>query len=437
MLSTLRSPLIRTSRSSIGLRVAVGLAMSVAIIAASAAAASASSAHHFPGPGGPTAAGEVTSAPTTTATGSTFTISSRGQTVTVNVSGTTNYVEQGVGMPTVSDVGVGDFVALFGTESGTTVTATEVNIFVPKSMRPAPVAAGTVEATPAPDATDFSIMTLSGTTVTVDVNPTTTTYFESGLAAATLADVSEGESVVVFGTGTSPTVTASEVAIRRAPFVSAGTVASITGLPNSFTITSWNSGTLTVDLPAGTIYTQFGSTVTIAAITDGAHVGIFGSIAGTTVTAGEIVIAEPKPTGAFVTTGTVTDTTGLPTDFTVQTWNGTALTVDLGTTIYAEYGNTNPTYMSVTDNEFVSVFGTETGTTITATEVVIAGSHGQGLFGFGHGHHWFGRFGFGGPGGSGGSGGPRESGGPGGPGGSGGFGYFRQHSGPHGHHGGI
>jgi hypothetical protein len=422
LMNMLRSPFNRTIRPRIGLRVAAGLVMSVAIVAAGAGVASAASAHHFPGGlGRPTAAGEVLSAPTTTGTGSTFTISSRGQTVTVDVSGTTNYVEQSTPSPSVGDVGVGDFVALYGTESGTTVTATEVNIFVPKSMRPAPVVAGTVEATPAVDATDFLIMTLSGTTVTVDVS-STTTYFETGLAAATLLDVSQGESVVIFGTGTSPTVTASEVAIHRAPFVSAGTVTSTTGLPTSFTITTWNSGTLTVDVSAGTIYTQFGSTVTIAAITDGARVGVFGTTSGTTATAGEIVIAEPKPTGAFVATGTVTGTTGLPGDFTVQTCNGTTITVDLsGSTIYAEYGNTNPTYASVTDGEFVSVFGTESGTTATASEVVIAGNNGQGLFGFGHGHRSFGRFGFGGPGNS------PQHGIPGG------HGHF-QHRGNHGGH---
>src|ERR1700722_20101026 len=140
-MDVLHSSAIRRIRPRIGLRVALGLAMSVAAIAGSAVAASASSAHHFGGGlGGPIAAGEVNSAPTTTATGSTFTITSRGETVTVDVSGTTNHVEQGVSSPSVSDVGTGDFVALFGTESGTTVTATEVNIFVPKSARPAPVA---------------------------------------------------------------------------------------------------------------------------------------------------------------------------------------------------------------------------------------------------------------------------------------------------------
>jgi hypothetical protein len=415
------TPLIRMIRSRIGLRAAVGLAMSVAAIAASTNAASASSAHHFPGGlGAPIAAGEVTGPPTTTGTGSTFTISSRGGTVTVDVASTTSYIEQGVPTPTVSDVGVNDFVALYGTESGTTVTATEVNIFVPKSMRPDPVAAGTVEATPGSGATDFLLMTTSGSTVTVDIG-TTTTYFESGLATSTLSDVTEGERVVVFGTGTAPTVTASEVAIRRTPFVSAGTVAPTTGLPNSFTVTTWNGSTLTVDVSTGTIYTQFGATVTIAAITTGAHVGVFGSISDTTVAAGEIVIAEPKPTGAFVTTGTVSDTTGLPANFTVTTWKGTTLTIDVsGAPTYAEYGIASPTFMNVTDNEFVSVFGTESGTTVTATEVVIAGSHDQGLFGFGHGHGRFGRFGFGG------------------------FGSFRQpfsdhhqHGGPHGHRGGI
>jgi hypothetical protein len=48
--------------------------------------------------------------------------------------------------------------------------------------------------------------------------------------------------------------------------------------------------------------------------------------------------------------------------------------------------------------EIIAVFGTMSGTTVTANEVVIAGSLGHGLFGFGRRHHSghrFGGFGFG------------------------------------------
>jgi len=91
MMDLLRGPRIRTIRPSIGLRVALGLAMSLAIIASSATAASASRSHHFLVARQPPSrrARSAVHRPTT-ATGSTFTISSRGETVTIDVSSTTN-----------------------------------------------------------------------------------------------------------------------------------------------------------------------------------------------------------------------------------------------------------------------------------------------------------------------------------------------------------
>jgi hypothetical protein len=120
-----------------------------------------------------------------------------------------------------------------------------------------------------------------------------------------------------------------------------------------------------------------------------------------TVTATEVVVCQPRVNRDYATAGTVQ---AAPTSsgFTVMTFNGATVTVDVtGTTTYAEYGVSNPTIDDVTEGEFVGVFGTTVGTTVTATEVVIAGSQRQGLFGFGQrlrlGHRFgdFGGFGFG------------------------------------------
>jgi hypothetical protein len=59
----------------------------------------------------------------------TFTITTRnGTTVTVNVSSTTTYLDQGVTSPTIANVTVAEHVAVFGTDASNTVTATKVAI---------------------------------------------------------------------------------------------------------------------------------------------------------------------------------------------------------------------------------------------------------------------------------------------------------------------
>lgn len=58
-----------------------------------------------------------------------FTITARdGTTVTVNVSGATTYQDQGVTSPNFANVTVGEHVAVFGTDTSNTVTATKVAI---------------------------------------------------------------------------------------------------------------------------------------------------------------------------------------------------------------------------------------------------------------------------------------------------------------------
>ena len=72
-----------------------------------------------------------------------------------------------------------------------------------------PAAFGTVKSV----GTDtFTLTAHDGTTVTVDVS-SSTKYMEFGKASATLSDVTVGTQVVVFGTDTSNTVTATSVGI--------------------------------------------------------------------------------------------------------------------------------------------------------------------------------------------------------------------------------
>ena len=67
----------------------------------------------------------------------------------------------------------------------------------------------------------FIVTAQDGTTVTVAVG-STTSYFDPGVSSPTLADVKVGEHVAVFGTKTSSTVIATQVAIGSPPSGSKG-----------------------------------------------------------------------------------------------------------------------------------------------------------------------------------------------------------------------
>jgi len=76
-----------------------------------------------------------------------------------------------------------------------------------------PAAVGTVAAV---GTGTFTLTTKDNTTVTVDVG-TTTTYRDAGVTTPTIANVTVGEHVAVFGTDTSDVVTATSVAIGDPP----------------------------------------------------------------------------------------------------------------------------------------------------------------------------------------------------------------------------
>jgi hypothetical protein len=76
-----------------------------------------------------------------------------------------------------------------------------------------PAAVGTVKSV---GTGTFAITTVDGTRVTVNVG-TKTKYFDPDVTSPTIANVTVGEHVAVFGTDTSNTVTATQVAIGTPP----------------------------------------------------------------------------------------------------------------------------------------------------------------------------------------------------------------------------
>jgi preprotein translocase subunit YajC len=144
-----------------------------------------------------------------------------GTKVTVDVSGTTTYVDPGVTTPSFTDVKVGDHVAVFGTDSSNTVTANKVALGGPDGGGPGgfgghrgfggtpPAAVGTVASV---GTNTFVVTSPDGTKVTVDVG-SSTSYMEFGKTSASIADVTVGAHVAVFGTNANNTVTATTVGI--------------------------------------------------------------------------------------------------------------------------------------------------------------------------------------------------------------------------------
>ena len=144
----------------------------------------------------------------------TFTLTTpRNTVVTVDVNGTTTYRDRGIASPTLGNVTVGSHVAVAGTDTSNTITATNVHIGGHRSSNERggsrPAATGTVKTI---GTNTFTLTTRVGAVVTVNVN-STTTYLDRGITSPTLNNVTVGSHVAVTGTDTSNTITATKVLV--------------------------------------------------------------------------------------------------------------------------------------------------------------------------------------------------------------------------------
>src|SRR5664280_2967738 len=146
----------------------------------------------------------------------TFTLTTQdGTTVTVNVGSSTTYLDHDVTSPSFGNVTVGAHVAVFGTDTSNTVTATKVAVGAPPTGGPGgpggtpPAAEGTVKSV---GTGTFTLTTQDGTTVTVNVG-SSTTYLDHDVTSPSFGNATVGAHVAVFGTDTSNTVTATKVAV--------------------------------------------------------------------------------------------------------------------------------------------------------------------------------------------------------------------------------
>ena len=145
----------------------------------------------------------------------------------------------------------------------------------------------------------------------------------------------------------------------------------------SFTIETRGGGTETVEVTPSTLYFERGTgKVTLASVLSGDIVGVFGSPSGpSTVKALAVILAAAQPsTGTFATAGTV-QTNPSGGDFVIETGDRTQVTVDTAAaTTFVERRATGVSIDNVKPGEDVAVFGTLSGETVTATQVVIGGN---------------------------------------------------------------
>jgi hypothetical protein len=178
-----------------------------------------------------------------------------------------------------------------------------------------PAAFGTVKSV---GANTFTLTEQDGTVVTVNVG-STTSYLDPGVTSPSLANVTVGEHVAVFGTDTSDVVAATRVAIGTPPAggkggpggpggkgappgtggsppAAFGTVQSVGA--NTFTLTEQDGTVVTVNVGSGTSYFDEGVTSpSLANVTVGQHVAVFGTDSANVVTATQVAIGTPPAGG--------------------------------------------------------------------------------------------------------------------------------------------
>jgi hypothetical protein len=172
----------------------------------------------------------------TAISGTTLTVASKGfganaaaTTYTVDASGAT--VKKAGAASTFSAIAVGDTVMVQGTVSGTSVTATAVNDNPARGARTAgTMPAGAVAPTPAITGNGQPVImgnvtAVSGTMITItnignvsySVDASSAKVTKSGTAAATVANVTVGDRILVQGTVNGTSITASSVIDQGAP----------------------------------------------------------------------------------------------------------------------------------------------------------------------------------------------------------------------------
>ena len=379
---------------------AVGVTAAMALGGVSFAASTPGSVPAAPhGPGGPGRGGMQ--GVITAINGGVLTLRRQGPggsgTLTVDTSGSTTFQEGGPGAKsgtlTLSQLRVGERIAVRGTVSGTTVTARTVR------LQPAP-GRGPAKAGPHPGgpgrgglqgmitAINGGVLTLrrqgpgpggSGT-LTVDTSGSTT-FQEGGpgvkTGTLTLSQLRVGERIAVQGTLSGSTVSATTVAVQPAPPLS-GVITAING--GVLTLQRQGpggSGTLTVDTSGSTSFQERGpgaktGTLALSQLRVGERVAVRGARSGSTVSATSVAVQPAPPLSGVITAingGVLTlrrqGPGGGSGTLTVDTGGSTSFRGGPG----AKTGTLTLSQLRV--GERIAVRGTRSGSTVSATVVAV------------------------------------------------------------------
>ena len=360
---------------------AVGVTAAMALGGVSFAASTPGSVPAAPhGPGGPGRGGMQ--GVITAINGGVLTLRRQGPggsgTLTVDTSGSTTFQEGGPGAKsgtlTLSQLRVGERIAVQGTLSGSTVSAATV------AVQPAPPLSGVITAI------NGGVLTLQrqgpggGGTLTVDTSGSTT-FQEGGPGATsgtlTLSQLRVGERIAVQGTLSGSTVSATTVAVQPAPPLS-GVITAING--GVLTLQRQGpggSGTLTVDTSGSTSFQERGpgaktGTLALSQLRVGERVAVRGARSGSTVSATSVAVQPAPPLSGVITAingGVLTlrrqGPGGGSGTLTVDTGGSTSFRGGPG----AKTGTLTLSQLRV--GERIAVRGTRSGSTVSATVVAV------------------------------------------------------------------
>ena len=338
----------------------------------------------------------------TAGTSGDFTVTSQSTTYTVDVgANSTTFQERGVTTPSFAIVCPGDVVRAVGAISTDNIlTATLVTVIAPQPQH----VNGTVTSVNGSSATDscgtagtpgdFTVSS-QGTTYTVDVGASSTTFQGKGVPTPSFAIVCPGDKVRAMGAITTGNIlTATRVTlIPPRPRHVNGTVVSVNGssTPGScgtagtsgdFTVASQKT-TSTVDVGASsTTFQEKGVTApSFAIVCTGEKVRALGAMAtGNVLTATRVTLIPPRPRHVNGTVASVNGSSttgscgaaGTSGDFTV-TSHSTTYTLDVGanSTDFQEKGVTTPSFAIVCTGDKVKTVGTASPNNTISTDTIV------------------------------------------------------------------
>lgn len=285
----------------------------------------------------------------------------------------------------VSDVNVGDYAWAIGTLYGYTMNANRVMVSESQGFGGhngyytgmMPIAMGTV------GYGNGNIITVygnDGRTYTVDVSDSS--FYDPDNNVMHMSDIYAGNRLMIYGTMSGDRVRASRIingayndnyynyhqSNSRDIVGAIGTVTAISG--NTITLRGLNNTTYTIDATRATITKIPATGMRINSISVGDALLVVGRMTSSNIIRATRIIdvVQAPASSNYVATGVVSAISG--TNLTIMGTNNTTYTVNAsGATIYDRY-NRVVGYSQIRIGDTIDVYGTVSGSTITATKII-------------------------------------------------------------------